>query len=57
MDFFEFILDLKSIKTNNKKKRFIFARDPRGCDMALKATWQSDETRPRGRRFHMVSCQ
>ena len=42
-DFFEFILDFKSIKTIKikAKKGFIFARDPRGCDVACKATWQS----------------
>ena len=25
----------------NKKRGLIFARDPRGCDVARKATWQS----------------
>ena len=38
------------IKTIIKKAKtsFVFARDPRGCDVAHKATWQS-HTGPRER--------
>ena len=43
MKFFEFIFDFKSIKTIKKiiKRGLLIARDPRGCDVAHKATWQS----------------
>ena len=46
-DFFQFfskfilrVLMLKII-FNKKKRGYICARDPLGCDMARKATWQS----------------
>ena len=57
-DFYEFILDFKSIKTikNNNNKRFIFARGPCGCDVARKTTWQSHAD-PRERlRGAEVTC-
>ena len=42
MDFSGFILDFKSIKTIKiNKKGLFFVRDPRGCDVARKATWQN----------------
>ena len=41
-DFSGFIFDLNILKTiKNIKKGFNFARDPRGCNVACKATWQS----------------
>ena len=42
-DFSEFILEFKSLKVIKKliKRGVLFARDPCGCDMARKATWQS----------------
>ena len=45
-DFSTFFMNLfliLSVKNNLKrgKKGLIFAQDPRGCDVALKATWQS----------------
>ena len=60
----------KIIKINAKKG--LFCASPRGCDVALKATWQRhvdrrkclrgtmmmcDETKSQGRRFHAVSRQ
>ena len=43
LDFSEFIFEFTSFKTikNIIKRRLFFARDPRGCDVARKATWQS----------------
>ena len=43
LEFSEFIFYLKLLKTikNSTKTGFIFAWDPRGCDVARKATWQS----------------
>ena len=40
-DFSEFIFDFFTIKTIKKKRKEggIFAQDPRGCDVALRATW------------------
>ena len=39
-DFSELIFDFQMLKTIKKgQKGFIFARDPRGCDVAHKATW------------------
>ena len=48
LEFSEFIFDFKSIKTMKKiiKRGLLIARDPRGCDVARKATWQS-HTNPR----------
>ena len=48
MEFSEFIFDLNLLKTikNRLKRGYIFARDPHGCDVARKATWQS-HTDPR----------
>ena len=42
MNFSGFIFDLKMLKIIKKmiKSFFNFARDPRGCDVARKATWQ-----------------
>ena len=42
-DFFEFIFDFKSIKKIKIKAKMglFFVRDPRGCDVAWKVTWQS----------------
>ena len=45
-DFFRIFLiyfRFLSIKNNSKraKRGYIFARDPHGCDVACKATWQS----------------
>ena len=47
--FSELIFQFKTIKTIKIKAKngFIFARDPRGCDVARKATWQC-HTGPRG---------
>ena len=41
-DFFEFIFEFKSFKTIKKliKRGLVFAREPRGCHVARKATWQ-----------------
>ena len=43
LKFSKFIFDLNLLKTIKKmiKRGFIFTRDPRGCDVARKATWQS----------------
>ena len=40
--FFEFIFDFLMIKTIKKRGKtgYIFARDPLGCEVALRATWQ-----------------
>ena len=38
---FNFNLNLLKIIQKIDKKGLIFARDPRGCNMACKATWQS----------------
>ena len=48
LDFSEFIFEFKSFKKIKKriKRGSIFARDPRGCDVARKAMWQS-HTDPR----------
>ena len=42
-DFSGFIFDFQVIKTikNKQKRRLFFARDPHGCKVARKATWQS----------------
>ena len=43
-DFSEFIFEFKSFKTIKKriKRGVIFTQDPRGCNVARKATWQSN---------------
>ena len=44
--YFMIFLMLK-IRFKNAKMVYIFARDPRGCDVALRATWQR-HAGPRG---------
>ena len=38
--FNDFIFYLNRFKINKNKKKIFCARDPRGCDVARKATWQ-----------------
>ena len=56
-EFSEIIFDLNLLKTIKKriKRGFIFARDPRGCNVARKATWQS-HAGPRGANEADVTC-
>ena len=40
MDFFDFIFRFKTFKIKKMQKVFNFRAGPRGCDVALRATWQ-----------------
>ena len=57
-DFFEFIFDFKSIKKIKIKAKMslFFAQDPRGCDVARKATWQSHADPRKRLRGAEVTC-
>ena len=57
-DFSKFIFDLNLLKTIKKRLKggFIFARDPRGCDVARKATWQSHADPRKRLRGAEVTC-
>ena len=47
-DFSDFIFDLKRLKINKKWQKVVYFRaGPRGCDVALRATWQR-HAGPRG---------
>ena len=51
LDFSDFIFDLKTFKINKKMQKVINSRaGPRGCDVALRATWQR-HAGPRGYAF------
>ena len=46
MDFFDFIFRFKTFKIKKIQKVFNFRAGPRGCDVALRATWQRGGVRP-----------
>ena len=50
-------LDVKSAFLNCAIKEEIFVSPLEGYVKEGKEEWVLDETRPRGRRFHTVSCQ
>ena len=57
MKFSEFIFDLSLLKTIKNDKKVVYCpRDPRGCDVARKATWQSGGVRPPSPPRHDITA-